>query len=99
LHCDIIQHNQGNSSGLKDNPHHCFILDNIMSDLVQLMQAWFQRLLIDFETTFSAEQVTHPGERGRLLEETLRSFLSSSLPNREALENCILPELDLQSVR
>ena len=45
-----------------------------MSDLAQLMQARFRRLLLDFEMTFSAEQVSHAGERGRLLEETLRAF-------------------------
>ncbi|HEC35593.1 MAG TPA: hypothetical protein ENI39_03560 [Anaerolineae bacterium] len=53
-----------------------------MSDLGQLMQARFRRLLLDFEMTYSAEQVSHPGERGRLLEETLKTFLSAVLPNR-----------------
>lgn len=53
-----------------------------MSDLGQLMQARFRRLLLDFEMTYSAEQVSHAGERGRLLEETLRTFLSAVLPNR-----------------
>ena len=53
-----------------------------MSDLAQLMQARFRRLLLDFEMTFSAEQVSHAGERGRLLEETLRAFLCSGLPQR-----------------
>jgi len=46
------------------------------------MQARFRRLLLDFEMTYSAEQVPHPGERGRLLEETLKTFLSAVLPNR-----------------
>jgi hypothetical protein len=53
-----------------------------MSDLAQLMQARFRQLLVDFELTFSAEQIPHAGERGRLLEETLRTFLGSALPNR-----------------
>lgn len=52
------------------------------TDLVQLMQARFKRLLLDFEMTYSDEQISHPGERGRLLEETLKSFLTSVLPNR-----------------
>jgi hypothetical protein len=53
-----------------------------MSDLGQLMQAQFRRLLVDFEMTYSAEQVSHAGERGRLLEETLRTFLATALPKR-----------------
>jgi hypothetical protein len=53
-----------------------------MSNLVQLMQARFQQFVLDFEMTFSAEQVSHPGERGRLLEQTLRAFLRQVMPNR-----------------
>ena len=50
------------------------------SGLVGLMQANYKRLLLDFETTFSAQQVSHAGERGRLLEEKLKSFLSLICP-------------------
>ena len=53
-----------------------------MPDLVQLMKTRFRRLLLDFEMTFSAEQISHPAERGRLLEEALRTFLMPVLPNR-----------------
>ena len=53
-----------------------------MSDLVQTMQSWFRRLLIDFELTYSTGQITHAGERGWLLEETLMKFLSTVLPKR-----------------
>ena len=56
-----------------------------MSNLVQVMQARFQQFVLDFEVTFSAEQVSHPGERGRLLEETLRAFLRESMPGRVGL--------------
>ena len=53
-----------------------------MSDIVQLMQSRFRSLLMDFELTFSAEQISHAAERGRLLEETLSKFLISALPKR-----------------
>jgi Domain of unknown function (DUF6602) len=53
-----------------------------VTDLAQLMQARYRRLMLDFELTFSKEQVSHPGERGRLLEEILRTFLASVLPRR-----------------
>ena len=53
-----------------------------MADLVHLMQAHFKKLIVDFEVQFSAEQVSHPGERGGLLEEALKNFLTNVLPSR-----------------
>jgi len=53
-----------------------------MADLVNLIQARFRRLLVDFELTHSIELVTHPGESGRLHETTLREFLRDYLPQR-----------------
>jgi hypothetical protein len=53
-----------------------------MTDLVKLMQAQYKKIILDFEFMFSAEQVSHSSERGRLLEETLRKFLVDHLPKR-----------------
>jgi hypothetical protein len=53
-----------------------------VSGLVGMMKAQLGHLLLDFEISYSSDQVSHPGERGRLLEETLKSFLVSYLPKR-----------------
>lgn len=46
------------------------------------MQSQFKRLLTDFEVTYSAEQISHSAERGRLLETTLVNFFSTVFPKR-----------------
>ena len=56
-----------------------------MPSLVQIMQAHYKKLLLDFEMSFSAEQVSHSGERGRLLESVLKDFLVSTLPRRVSI--------------
>lgn len=56
-----------------------------MTSLAQIMQAHYKQLLLDFDLFFSADQVSHSGERGRLLEGVLSDFFSRTLPRRIAV--------------
>jgi len=56
-----------------------------MPDLVPTMVAHFRKLLLDFEVRCGEAQVSHAGERGRLLEGSLMQSLRSLLPARVGL--------------
>ncbi|MGA2111787.1 MAG: DUF6602 domain-containing protein [Anaerolineales bacterium] len=56
-----------------------------MADLARLLEAYYEILATEFGRLCTSGQIPHHGERGRLLEEALSSFLSQVLPARVAI--------------